>query len=118
MTEEEFSNLTIEDLKDNYRFKTEEEFVNEFGQNFQHETVVYFNRSDNCMSQLYGMSLNSPDLRISDKGRQSMRVRDLRIPNTWVVTYDMLIKITDYYTLNKQKIKDKDVSKCMFKIEV
>lgn len=119
MTEEEFSNLTIEELKNNYRFKTEEEFKAEFGENFEHKTIIFFNRGLNCMSLLYGMPLNSFYLRIGDKGRQSMHVKDIRThyDSDWIVTYDMLTRI-DNRTLNKQIIKDKDVSKCLFKIEV
>ncbi len=119
MTEMEFSKATIEELKNHYRFKTEEEFIDEFGKDFQHHTVIYFNRNSGCMSLLYGMPLNSSYLTISEKGTISMNVVDLRTKYAtgWIVTYDMITRIS-HKSLNKQKVKDKDVSRCMFNIEV
>lgn len=119
MTEREFQNATIEELIDKYRFKTEEEFINEFGEDFSHKTLVYFNRGPAAMSLLYGMPLNSPYFSIRDKNESSIRVFDSRgtFTSGWIVTYDMLT-LADHKALNKQKIKDKDTSRCMFNIEV
>ncbi len=97
-----------DDIIKTHRFKTKEEFEEEFGRYWRTAVPMHFT---SYMDYLLGRPL-------SEFKNIGFSQEDLLKVDDWSVSPAMLVEINIIKAYNKNIIDDKDTSKCMFKIEV
>lgn len=129
--------LPLDEIIDNYRVKTEAEFITDFGDKWENGSSTENTRSRCCfvvervgnkilkkyMGIFLGERLNNKDIfpAISkscnnvDPKNDRLYV-DTRNNETWCLSADMLIEVNDTKSYNRDICKDKNVDKCLFKI--
>ncbi len=124
MTYKEFLNLSIEDLINNYRVKTKEEFEFEFGPEWR---LAGINGREACAFPrdkdiILGKPLNDSIFKyvrfIHGAATGLKRLEVLAIDRAYIMSHDMLTLQDNPILHYNKKQTDKDVSKCMFKIEL
>ncbi len=96
----------FDEIKQNYRIKTKEEFEDEFGKNWRFTVPYNFIRD---MDYLLGKPLSKI------KGLTFFREGILDIDD-YSIGPEMLVEIDFIKIYNKSIAGDKDTSKCLFKI--
>ena len=128
--------LPLDEIINNYRVKTEVEFIEDFGDTWENGSSTENTRSRCCfvvsrkgdtitnkyMGGLLGERLNNKDIfRTISKSDNNVDPKNDRLyvdtcNGNWCLSPDMLIEVDDTKSYNRDICKDKNVDKCLFKI--
>lgn len=129
--------LPLNEIIDNYRVKTEAEFIEDFGKNWTNSSDTENPRTrcnfvisikgntitNEFMGKFLGERLNNKNIFYTiskkcdsvDPNNDRLYV-DTRNDEMWCLSADMLIEVNDTKSYNRDICKDKNVDKCLFKI--